>query len=116
LKLQIEFGKLATIRAYRAMPPDFIKWDMPWERKLLDSAETSVIKVRVKLYGVFRISRFKEEMRSYPAGVTVREVVADLRLPGHLLGIVVINDLHAGTEAILHDGDTLALFPLLDGG
>ncbi len=82
----------------------------------MESAKTGVIKVRVKLYGVFRISRFKEDVRDYPLGANVREVVEDLRLPGQLLGIVVINDVHAGTDDLLQDGDTLSLFPLLDGG
>jgi molybdopterin converting factor small subunit len=82
----------------------------------MDSAMAGEIKVRVKLYGVFRTTRFKEEIRNYPPGVRVREVVEALRLPEHLLGIVVINDLHAGTDDILGDGDTLSLFPLLDGG
>lgn len=86
------------------------------ESKHPDSATTGEIKVRVKLYGVFRISRFKEEVRNYPLGVRAREVVEDLRLPEHLLGIVVVNDLHAGTDDLLYDGDTLSLFPLLDGG
>jgi molybdopterin converting factor small subunit len=74
------------------------------------------VKIRIKLAGVFRINRFKEEERTYPPGITVREVVEDLRLPEHLLGIVVINEVHAGTEDVLQDGDTLALFPLLGGG
>jgi molybdopterin converting factor small subunit len=74
------------------------------------------IKIRIKLAGVFRINRFKEEERTYPPGTTVREVVEDLRLPEHLLGIVVINEVHAGAEDVLQDGDTLALFPLLGGG
>jgi len=77
---------------------------------------TDSVKIRIKLAGVFRINRFKEEERCYPFGITVREVVEDLRLPEHLLGIVVINDVHAGTEDVLRDGDTLALFPLLGGG
>jgi molybdopterin converting factor small subunit len=82
----------------------------------LDSVKTGEIEVRIKLFGVFRIDRFKDEVRNYPAGVSAREIVEDLRLPDHLLGIVVINDVHAGSEDVLHDGDTLSLFPLLDGG
>ena len=74
------------------------------------------MKIRIKLAGVFRINRFKEEDRTYLPGITVREVVEDLRLPEHLLGIVVINGMHAGVEDVLQDGDTLALFPLLGGG
>lgn len=72
--------------------------------------------IRVKLFGLFRIDRFKEEVRSYPCGVRVRQVVADLQLPEHLLGIVVINDVHASIDEVLQDGDTLSLFPLLGGG
>jgi molybdopterin converting factor small subunit len=82
----------------------------------LDSVKTAEIKVRIKLFGVFRIDRFKDEVRNYPVGISAREIVEDLRLPDHLLGIVVINDVHAGTEDVLQDGDTLSLFPLLDGG
>jgi len=78
--------------------------------------KTERIQIRVILAGLFRIDRFKEDVRSYPAGISVQEVVADLRLPVHLLGIVVINDAHASTEDILNNGDVLALFPLLDGG
>lgn len=77
---------------------------------------TGEVKVRIKLAGVFRINRFKEDVRSYPAGVTVRQVVEDLRLPEYLLGIVVINEVHAGSDDVLQDGDTLSLFPLLGGG
>jgi len=74
------------------------------------------IKVRINLHGVFRIDRFKSEQRHYAVGVTVRQVVTDLNLPEHLLGIVVINDVHAGIGDVLADGDSLSLFPLLDGG
>ena len=86
------------------------------ERLRVEAIKTDEIKVCIKLFGVFRINRFKEEVRSYPPGVSAREVVEDLQLPGHLLGIVVINDVHAGTDDLLRDGDALSLFPLLCGG
>jgi molybdopterin converting factor small subunit len=82
----------------------------------LEAIKTDQVKVCIKLFGVFRINRFKEEVRSYPSGVSARVVVEDLQLPWHLLGIVVINDLHAGIDDLLQDGDTLSLFPLLCGG
>jgi molybdopterin converting factor small subunit len=82
----------------------------------LQAIKTDEVRVCIKLFGVFRINRFKEEVRSYPPGVSAREVIKDLQLPGHLLGIVVINDVHAGTDDLLRDGDTLSLFPLLCGG
>ncbi|BCR04261.1 hypothetical protein DESUT3_13300 [Desulfuromonas versatilis] len=74
------------------------------------------MQITVKLHGVFRIGRFTEELRSYPPGTCVREVVDELRFPDHLLGIVVINDVHADLDAELHEGDTLSLLPMLDGG
>lgn len=74
------------------------------------------MKITIKLAGVFRIERFEEAVRDYPAGIAVDDVVKDLELPGHLLGIVVINDLHATVDDRLKEGDTLMLLPLLDGG
>jgi molybdopterin converting factor small subunit len=85
-------------------------------KKLLKTIMTDTVRVTIKLIGVFRINRFKEEVRTYSTGVSVREVVEELQLPGDLLGIVVINSIHASTADVLHDGDTLTLFPLLDGG
>lgn len=74
------------------------------------------VQIRIKLFGLFRTDRFHEEVRHYPCGTRVETVVRDLRLPEHLLGIVVINDKHARTDTLLYDGDTLSLLPLLDGG
>jgi molybdopterin converting factor small subunit len=75
-----------------------------------------VIKIEIKLFGVFRSGRFEQAVRDYPAGTTVDAVVKDLGLPERLLGIVVINDRHATVEHLLRDGDCLTLLPLLDGG
>lgn len=72
--------------------------------------------VTTKLVGIFRIGRFIENAREYHPDTCVREVVEDLNLPEHLLGIVLINDIHAGMDDVLNDGDTLCLLPLLDGG
>lgn len=74
------------------------------------------IAIRINLHGVFRMDRFKSEVRRYAVGISVRDVVTDLALPEHLLGIVVINDVHAGIGDVLTDGDSLSLYPLLDGG
>jgi len=72
--------------------------------------------VTIKLHGVFRINRFKEERVEYPPGTTVQEIVEQLQLPDHILGIVMINDVHGTTDNQLNNGDTLALLPILDGG
>ena len=72
--------------------------------------------VKIKLVGIFQIGRFKEAVHEYPSATRVREIVEELGIPDPLLGIVLINDIHAGIEDVLHDGDTVCLLPLLDGG
>ncbi len=72
--------------------------------------------VTVKLHGVFRLNRFKEERVEYPPGTRVQDIVEQLQLPDHILGIVMINDAHGTTDHQLNNGDTLALLPILDGG
>ncbi len=72
--------------------------------------------VTIKLFGPFRIDRFKKAVREYPSGTCVSEIIDELRIPLHLLGIVLINDLHAGIEDVLKDGDTVCLLPFIDGG
>ncbi len=74
------------------------------------------MQITVKLYGIFRIGRFKEEVRDHPPGTRVQDVIDELRFPDHLFGIAVINDVHAAVEDTLNDGDTLCLLPILDGG
>jgi sulfur carrier protein ThiS len=74
------------------------------------------VKITIKLYGVLRINRFMEEEQEYPEGARVRDVIAALGLPEQLFGAVVVNDVHANVEQILHDGDSLMILPLLDGG
>jgi len=74
------------------------------------------MQMTVKLHGVFRIGRFKEMPRHYPPGTRVRQVVDDLAIPEQLLGIVLINGKHAGSNDLLREGDVLSLLPFLDGG
>ncbi|MBW6509655.1 MAG: MoaD/ThiS family protein [Desulfuromonadales bacterium] len=70
----------------------------------------------IKLYGVFRIDRFKEQQLEFSAGACVDEVVERLQLNRQLLGIILINEQHADINATLVDGDVLALLPILEGG
>lgn len=77
---------------------------------------TGTITLTVKLYGVFRIDRFKQQRLECAAGISVDEVVEHLRLNRRLLGTVLINGRHVDPADILTDGDTLALLPILEGG
>ncbi len=74
------------------------------------------MQITISLHGVFRIGRFKEEVCDYPLGSTAQSIVDDLKISVTLLGIVLINGVHAAAEDILHDGDSLMLLPLLEGG
>jgi len=72
--------------------------------------------IKIKLFGPFRIDRFKEELRVCASGTSVDEIVSQLHLPRQLLGIVLINGRHAEIADTLSDGDELMLLPLLGGG
>lgn len=74
------------------------------------------MKIKVKLVGAFRSGRFKEDVRDCCLGSSVRELVDSLQLPEQILGIVLINGVHAEFEDILQDGDSLTILPILDGG
>jgi molybdopterin synthase sulfur carrier subunit len=74
------------------------------------------VKITVRLFGLFRIGRFKEEVRDYPPGTTARAVAEQLELPTRHLGTVLIEGVHAGLDDQLSDGDELTLLPKLGGG
>ncbi len=74
------------------------------------------MQIQLCLYGAFRRQRFAEESRQLPPGTRVREVVESLELPDHLLGIILIDGVHAGLDDELQDGQVLSLLPMVDGG
>ncbi|MFN2355368.1 MAG: MoaD/ThiS family protein [Desulfopila sp.] len=76
----------------------------------------SRINLIIRLYGVFRIDRFKEQRLEFAAGVRVADIVEHLQLNRQLLGIILINEKHANMNSTPADGDTLALLPILEGG
>jgi sulfur carrier protein ThiS len=47
---------------------------------------------------------------------TVRELLLDLGIPEQEAAIIVVNGMRGRPETALSDGDTLSLFPLIDGG
>jgi len=74
------------------------------------------MQITVSLHGIFRIDRFKKETLECPDGSNAQKVIDDLQIPARLLGIILINGTHAKADDILHNGDTLMLLPLLEGG
>jgi molybdopterin converting factor small subunit len=74
------------------------------------------MQISVKLFGHFRTDRFKEAVREYPAGTSVRTCLKELKIPEEIPGIVLVNGMRGEMDLELHEGDTLALFPLVSGG
>jgi molybdopterin converting factor small subunit len=74
------------------------------------------MRITVKLFATFRSGRFAVEIRDYPAGTAVSDIVAELALADQKLGMLLVNSRPVGLDRILADGETLALFPLVDGG
>jgi len=72
--------------------------------------------ITVKLVGMFCIGRFKKDVQEYPSGTKVVDVIEHLQLSRDVLGILLINGVHAEEQEILKDGDTLSILPMLDGG
>ena len=74
------------------------------------------MKITVKLFATFRIGRFTQEERIYPAGTTVAQIAEELALDPADLGIMMVNSRHVKPDYVVREGDVLALFPLLGGG
>lgn len=74
------------------------------------------MKITVKLVGVFQTNRFKTEVLDLPSGAKALNVIENLALPKDLIGIILINGVHAGKQDILKEADSLTILPLLDGG
>ena len=72
--------------------------------------------VTVKLFATFREGRFKVEQRSFPEQTTIAQIIEKLGLPEDQLGAILLNARHVEQDAVLHDGDTLSIFPLVGGG
>jgi sulfur-carrier protein len=74
------------------------------------------MQITVKLFATFRIGRFVAENREYPPGTRIAAIIAQLQIPEAQIGMIMLNHRHAEPEQVLHDGDTLAIFPLVGGG
>ncbi len=74
------------------------------------------MKVTLKMIGAFRMGRFKDTLHDCPPGTCVQDLIAELQIPPALLGAVLVNDLHAGVEYLLNDGDVITFLPFMDGG
>lgn len=74
------------------------------------------MKINISLISSLSVGRFDFETREYPEIIYVRQVIEGLGILEKDVGVVLINKKHASFEDSLHEGDTLLLLPLMDGG
>lgn len=74
------------------------------------------MQVKIKLSATFCKGRFREKDMELDEGCTVDWVINHLAIPRRELGVVFLNGLVTTPEGILHDGDTLSIFPMVGGG
>ncbi|MBT1070240.1 MoaD/ThiS family protein [Pelotalea chapellei] len=74
------------------------------------------MQITLKLFATFRTARFKIAPQEVPAGTKCLAIVINLGLTEDEVGVVLVNGRHATLDHILHDNDTLSLFPLVGGG
>ena len=70
----------------------------------------------VKLFAYFRDSRFRAEVRDYPEGTTVEEVIRSLGIDLEEVGVTMINSRHCTLDQVPAENDQLAIFPAIGGG
>ena len=73
------------------------------------------MQVTVKLYASFSVGRFTSALCEYPDGTTISSIVQTLGIPTDRL-IQLRNYDHVPFDAVVQDGDTVSLLPLLGGG
>ena len=70
----------------------------------------------VKLFAYFRDNRFRAEVRDYPEGTTVAEVIRSLSIDLEEVGVTMINSRHCTLDQVPAENDQLAIFPAIGGG
>jgi molybdopterin converting factor small subunit len=74
------------------------------------------MRIKIKLFASLRAGRFDSADRDFPAGSAVRDALREIAVPEKEAHIIFVNGRHAEPGAVLKEGDTLAVFPLIGGG
>jgi sulfur carrier protein len=72
--------------------------------------------VTVKLFATLQKGLFDIRNLELPEGTRTIDVIGMLSIPDTEIALIFINNVHAGMDTRLKDGDTLALFPPVGGG
>jgi sulfur-carrier protein len=74
------------------------------------------MKVKVKLFASLRTFGPDEQVLELPAQTTIDDVIQQLKIPGTIRLLRIVNGEHRPEDHVLKDGDDLALFPPIAGG
>jgi sulfur-carrier protein len=74
------------------------------------------MKITVRLFAFFREGRFIEEVREYPEKTIVTDVINDLGINIHAVGVTMICFRQCALDTELKEGDQLGIFPMIGGG
>jgi molybdopterin synthase sulfur carrier subunit len=74
------------------------------------------MKVTVKLFSSLQKDRFIIGSYNGAAVLTVRDILASLKIPEEDVSIIFVNGRDRDVDAVVRDGDTLAFFPPVGGG
>ena len=74
------------------------------------------MQVQVRLYATFRNDRFNEQMRDYPPGTTIKDVLDELKIEESLVGTLFVDFKYATSDQVLYEGANLGIFPVVGGG
>ncbi|MCL2617930.1 MAG: MoaD/ThiS family protein [Defluviitaleaceae bacterium] len=74
------------------------------------------MKIEVQLYSYLRDGRGKTVELDVHEHATTADVIKMLNIGDNVVANMMINDVDAGRESALKEGDCLSLFPLLTGG
>lgn len=76
----------------------------------------SPLKIMVKLFANLRDQREKEQFMTLAQGANPGQVMEALHIAAEDVAIIMINGRRTEPDAVLQEGDTLALFPPVGGG
>jgi sulfur carrier protein ThiS len=76
----------------------------------------TIMQITIKLFAGFRVGRFNETTDDYPKGTRICDILEILQVADKTGVVVLVNGRRASQEHVLHEGDVLALFPLVSGG
>jgi sulfur-carrier protein len=74
------------------------------------------MQITVKLFATLQKDRFDIREFEIPEGTRTIDVMGIIGIPDAEVALIFINNVHAGLDTVLEQGDTLALFPPVGGG